>query len=306
MPEPQVSRTLPRGVPDPDSSSPGPRASAPPPPVTLELRARSGADSVARAPVDDLLPRGSAAERAGRASIRGATQAHREAVARDGIGLYYGTRSSLQTGDPKARSALELSFARKHARSGISAEAAAARLTPMSCIGWAMKHVRAVYLETGRGQRWKEIARIMANEDLRGTTLARELAKDGWKVVLFTPDAQGGGDPHAARALRTGRYHGIRVDDRLIGLTEQDPDAPGTRALRSAGFFFGLVDSGRHTFVGSDGAVSEFHWRAEATDPRAMSEPWARTYLTGSGVLVFPPGAWRAKGSSAERPEVRR
>lgn len=304
MPEPTIAPSHPRRSP-----SLGPhatRASAPPPAIELQFAPRPELDTVARAPMDELQPRGTAAERAGRASVRGATQAHREAIERDGVGIFYGTKSSLQTRDPKARAAIELSFAREHARPSVSAEAVAGRLTPMSCIGWAMKHVRAVYRATGQDQRWKEIARTMAKEDQRGTTLARELVKDGWKVVLFTPDGQGGGDPHAARALRTGRYHGIRVDDRLIGLALQDPEAPGSRALREAGFFFGLVDSGSHTFVGSDGAVSQFHWRAEATDPRAMSEPWARSFLKGSGILVLPPGAWRVKGSAEERPEVRR
>lgn len=301
MPEPTGLSSPPRR-PHPRRSSVleprRPRGDAPPVPVALDLGRRARVDHVVRA--EGLAPnaRGSAWERAGRTSVEASTRAHRDAIDVEGVGIYYGAKSSLRGADKKDGRALRAEFVRKHAREGADLDRIEARLTKTSCIGWAMKHVKAAYVGAKRAARWKEIESVVRKEDLRGTTLARELSKDGWTVVLYAPDARGGGDPHAARALRTGRYHGVRVDDRIIGLSAREASGAERERLQAAGFFFGLKESGIHTFVGSDGRVSEFHWNAAPNDPSAMSEKAAESFLRTSGLLVFPPGAWPSKGSS--------
>ncbi len=276
------------------------RGAETPAPITLSLG--RAVDEVVRASDASSVSRpASAWEQGGRASIDKATQRHRRAILETGVGIYYGAKSDLRAAEKSEGKGARTRFVAAHAKEGADIKAISEGLELSSCIGWAMKHVRAAYAGAGKSERWKEIEAIVREDRQRGTTLARELEKDGWTTVLYAPDAAGGGDGHAKRGLTRGVYHGIPVHDRLIGLNAEGHDHPLARKLASAGFFFGLENSGSHTFVGSNGRVSEFHWRAHPDDVDAMSDAPAHRFLDTSGLLVFPPGSWRTEGKKVRR-----
>jgi hypothetical protein len=141
---------------------------------------------------------------------------------------------------------------------------------------------------------------------MKGSVLARELQKDGWKVLYFNPDveehqaevhyqldAQGqrvavlDANNHlryfdeqgsSLRDLdRTGKYYGIPVDGRIVNYNRvngsgRSDDLTAIEKLRQAPFFFGIGRGGEHTFVGHDGTISELHWDREPDDPNVVGE----------------------------------
>lgn len=232
----------------------------------------------------------------GRESVEAAHAEHADLLLERGVGRFYGPRSRYAKLPPRTqRLWLDLKLP-----ADVSAQSVQATLTEMTCIGWAMRHVGAAYMAAGRRERWVEIEARVRADDLRGTTLARELQKDGWTAVYFAPDVEriAGDSPyarHAQRALSRGRYHGVVIDEYLLGYRS----APERLApLTAAPFFFGLVKSGGHVFVGVREEVSEMHWASNPHSPRAVE----RRPLAGpgfarwrEGLLMVPPRIWPSR-----------
>jgi hypothetical protein len=220
---------------------PGPMAPLPPVhvPATPNPTARVGGQAGAN------LSAWSTAAQRGRASILTATAQHRDSIARTGVGVYYGNNSDFSRLPKTAQDA----WVQAHLVAGSQAPA----LHESSCIAWSMQHLAAVYTAAGKSARWQEIEAAVRRDDMRGSTLARELQKDGWQALYFNPDdkehqdqVRDRRDAHGTPILdahgnpipvldasghrrhfdeqgsslsdlnRTGKYYGLSVDDRIL------------------------------------------------------------------------------------------
>lgn len=253
-----------------------------------------------------------------------------------GLGRYYGDHSSYECkrdqADPDPRAMTPTSDAEKEqqlrARFPKGATETDAQfdqrikslkgsMQATSCIGWTMENIGAAYKAAGKEDRWKEIERTVIEKGSKGTDLALELQKDGWKGIYWNPDTKnpdsvvrnpGEHTTTARDATRTGSYYGIKVDqaDQIINYqptaaaTGQTPASQaGLDKLKQVPFYFGVANGGVHTFVGSHGSVVESHYD---TGPFDRSKPiieetksladWNKKF--GSGVIMVPPDSWPA------------
>ena len=257
-------------------------------------------------------------------SITEKTSAHKMAIDRTGVGLYYGdhsrfhedilrgNRSSLQT-EIDAMSAgnwrlgsLEPGVVEIESSSGQSA-----RLQESSCIGWVLQNVKAAYEGAGHGERFDEINQKVKEADLRGTVLCEELQKDGWTAVFYCPrtaaDLAEAGEREKLGALNMAKAgarvwkspvsgsDGVRCDAVVTGYRGIAPDSE-TEAqlekLENVPFFVGVANGGIHTFVGHNGSVCDFHWTAQPDDKNAMTENPVRKWKWDTGLYMVPPGYW--------------
>lgn len=246
-----------------------------------------------------LAPRSLFAE-GGKASINDKMNAHRDSIARTGVGTLYGDHSSWKSMSKGERD----EWIRANAKPGTTPP------TPKeaSCIGWAMDNVKAAYVAAGKGARWAEIERTVISKGAKGTDLAKELQKDGWESVYWNPDARNpdDGNPEhsfSAAQVKAGKpYYGIKIDHQVIdyrpsGLSQpgKQPTAQnldGFKQLEKVPFFFGLAKGGMHTFVGQQGRVNEFHWDRMPDDPDSIQERPLTEFPWNSGVIMVPPGTW--------------
>jgi hypothetical protein len=205
-----------------------------------------------------------AAEAAGRSVVE-TTRRHHEQRAATGVGTHFGNASAFARLDDAGKEAYLLD----RTRAGQTPPAAAS-LKGSSCIGWAMEHVGAWYKAAGRDARWQEVQHIVQQENMKGTTLARELQKDGWKTLYNNPDTQfrgPAGTPdnehtythHIAKTQ--GTYYGIPVNG-MVTDWESDPSRLG--ALERAPFFVHVARGGYHVTAGTRGQVNEL---AHSADP---------------------------------------
>lgn len=226
--------------------------------------------------------------------------AHEAAIQTYGVGVYYGIKSRFAKLPPKQQAA----WLQKKLRGRGTPQEVQAQLQPSTCIEWAMQHMAAAYKYAGKSERWAQIeAHVQAN-DLRGTSLAAQLQADGWTAVFYARDLRLliGDTPflrHARKAIDTGRYHGIKIDAFLLDYRPLHPVRPkqDIEALKKAGFFFGIAKSGYHTFVGTQGEVSELHWRSGPHHPRAIERKRFNSprFVWREGLLMIPPGQWPAE-----------
>lgn len=234
----------------------------------------------------------------GKASVEEKMGAHRRSIDETGVGLYYGDHSSM-----KGMSLSEKqNWIDRHAIAGTNPPRAA-DLKQSSCIGWAMENVGEAYKSAGKTQRWNQIKRIVQRDGMRGTTLAKELKKDGWESVYWNPDTKKNADGNAehsfsALQVRRGKpYYGIKVDHQVTNYrpasgSSTSKDMSGIDKLKDVPFFFGLAKGGMHTFVGTEGKVNEFHWADMPDNPEAIEETPLEDFGWLSGVIMVPPGTW--------------
>jgi hypothetical protein len=265
-----------------------------------------------------LLTPGERMARGGRRHLLQRTRAHREALKTTGIGLYYGDKSQFSDLFPKEVTAGSQTKGMNAAERAQWVEAHKipgtnpAMPKETSCIGWAMENVGAAYKTAGMEVRWAEIEKTMQSHGMRGTVLAIELQKDGWKALYFNRDTHPRHDDKDAgeqneslrKVLGENAYYGIRVDGMIVDY-EKGP-SPELEKLRQAPFFYGVGDGGSHTFVGRDGLVSEVHWKAmpdEQQPPsgRPLATPQVitetrledcRSYELRAGAIMVPPDTW--------------
>ena len=261
---------------------------------------------------------------AGDRSITEKTAAHKAAIDRIGVGLYYGdhsrfhedilrgNRSNLQ-GEIDAMSAgnwrlgaLEPGAVEIENSSGQSV-----RLQESSCIGWVMQNVRAAYGGADHGGRSDEINQRVKEADLRGTVLCEELQKDGWTAIFYSPrtadDLAGAGEREKLGALNMAKAgsrvwkspiagsDGVRCDAVITGYRGMAPDSETEaqlQKLENVPFFVGVANGGIHTFVGHNGKVCDFHWTAQPDDKDAMTENPIREWKWDTGLYMVPPGYW--------------
>lgn len=264
--------------------------------LSLLFQETAGVDTVARdAGLRDF---GQKLAEGGSQSIANKMGAHLENIENSGVGIYYGDHSSLN-----GKTLSEKQEWIDSNKTEGSNPPSASQLKESSCIGWAMENVKAAYVNAGKAERWSEIESIVYSKGTKGTDLAIELQKDGWESVYWNPDARNpddGNSEHSYTAAITKRgkpYYGINVDHRVTdyrptegGSTELDMS--GVEKLREVPFFFGLAKGGMHTFVGREGKVNEFHWRATPDDNLAIEERPLENFPWNSGVIMVPPGTW--------------
>ncbi len=201
------------------------------------------------------------------ASVRG----HLAAIAKTGVGTYFGSDSEYRALRPEQRAAWLKQHAKrwdqftpeqKHAWAaqhspGFSALSpedqrrflsnpalSAVRATPApprqsNCIEWAMEVVGGAYAAAGQSARWQEIVGVVRRSGMKGTELAKELQKDGWSAIYWNPDAANPNDglaEHrftAAQAQRGNPYYGLRVDGTVLNFKPSGKGSPKTVEDRS-------------------------------------------------------------------------
>ncbi|MDN5836461.1 MAG: hypothetical protein L0H12_03815 [Nitrosospira sp.] len=257
-------------------------------------------------------------------SITDNSHAHKAAIDNTGVGRYYGDHSpfhdDILRGDrPALQAQLDAMSAGNWRMETIepgsvvikSASGRAARIQESSCIGWVMQNVKAAYEGAGKGARFAEINRRVKDADLRGTVVCEELQKDGWTAVFYSPrtaeDLADAGEREKLGALNMAKAgsrvwkspvpdsSGVRCDVLISGYRDIPPDGK-TEALleklEKAPFFVGVANGGIHTFVGHNGSVCDFHWKAQPDDKDAMTENPIREWKWDTGLYMVPPGYW--------------
>lgn len=246
---------------------------------------------------------------AARNSLVSATQRHADLVKTTGVGTHYGDQSAYAKLDAAGKDAY---LARKTPAGAPTRSAK--DLTESSCIGWTMEHVGAYYKAAGKGERWAQIEKTVQSENLTGMSLARELQKDGWKVLYNNPDTAYRGNAskpdnehtyshHVAKTQ--GTYYGVPVDG-MVTNWQQDPAR--LKAIENAPFFVHVARGGTHVTAGTQGQLNELarnegpSGKTIYQDPmkniideytKVYSGPDARDQamrMWGSGVTLLPPG----------------
>ncbi|MCU0695384.1 MAG: LysM peptidoglycan-binding domain-containing protein [Myxococcaceae bacterium] len=236
-------------------------------------------------------------------SLERQMRAHADALERTGVGIYYGDKSGFATLDRAG----QRQWLQENTRPG---QTPPAGLKESSCIAWALEHVGAAYTAAGKADRWREIYSTVTRNGSKGTDLAKELQKDGWRAIYWNPDAKkpaDGDSEHSFSATQVRRgngYYGIKVDDSVLnfrptegGGTQQDMS--GIEKLKEVPFWFGLARGGKHTFVGRGNQLNEFHWTEQPNSSRPFSEKPLETYSWLSGLIMVPPGTWPTEGAAA-------
>ncbi|MGH8685731.1 MAG: hypothetical protein ACREUM_10325 [Nitrosospira sp.] len=257
-------------------------------------------------------------------SITDNSNAHKSAIDNTGVGIYYGDHSpfhdDILRGDlPALQTQLDAMSAGNWRMAALepgsvaikSTSGQSARLQESSCIGWVIQNVKAAYEGAGNGARFAEINRKVKDADLRGTVLCEELQKDGWTAVFYSPrtaeDLADSGEREKLGALNMAKAgsrvwkspipesSGVRCDALISGYRGITPDS-NTEALlkklENAPFFVGVANGGIHTFVGHNGSVCDFHWKAQPDDKDAMTENPVREWVWDTGLYMVPPGYW--------------
>jgi hypothetical protein len=257
-------------------------------------------------------------------SITNNSNAHKTAIERTGIGLYYGDHSQfhddiLRGNQAALRTQIDAMSMGNWRMGSIEpgyitiekTSGEATRLRESSCIGWVMENVQAAYEGVGQGARFAEINARVKEADLRGTVLCEELQKDGWTAVFYSPrtseDLSAADEREKLGALNMAKAGariwkspvsgsaGVRCDAVVSGYRGVTPDNK-TEALleklENAPFFVGVANGGLHTFVGHNGSVCDFHWKAQPDDRDAMTENPVRQWAWDTGLYMIPPGYW--------------
>jgi murein DD-endopeptidase MepM/ murein hydrolase activator NlpD len=240
----------------------------------------------------------------GAQSIELRMKQHSDAIAKTGIGTYFGDHSSWKTMSPEAKA----QWIKDNAKPGVTPPSAGS-IKENSCIGWAMENVGAAYAAAGKSERWAQIMKTVVANGSKGTDLAKELKKDGWQSIYWNPDAKNPDDNNpehsfsATQAARGKGYYGIDVDAQVLNYRPTDgkgtkQDMSGIEKLREVPFFFGLAKGGVHTFVGRKGEVNEFHWAEMPNSTRAIEQTPLEKFGWNSGLIMVPPGTWPTKASN--------
>ncbi len=215
-----------------------------------------------------------------------------------GLGHYYGATSGFHSMTPEDQQ----KFIAEHLKPG----ATAPQMHLASCISWAFDNVGAAYRAAGKADRWKEIISIVGPKGSKGTDLAKELKKDGWEAVFWSPDPKNpvdGLSEHTFAALQVAKgkgYYGIPIDHVVENYspTMNGPtklDLAAYQELQQVAFFFGVVRGGYHTYVGRYGKISEVHEDENPDSPNIIDETSmlnTQRWVWNSGMVMIPPGTW--------------
>ncbi|CAA6807395.1 MAG: insecticidal toxin complex protein [uncultured Thiotrichaceae bacterium] len=198
----------------------------------------------------------------------------------------------------------------------------------LGCFSWAMLHIKAAYAEAGKQQKWKKMLSALRQgktgyTHLAPHTLARELQKDGWKVIYFNPDVQNlkSYDSSIKKIRRIDplertwlRKRGIKIDDTILNYAPSGSASPDSTSLLKlkklskidfwwASYNVTLISernglriekptSGGHSIAGSGLNVFSFNWtRSPNKNPinkKLITDPAHRH----AGFIVVPPGSW--------------
>lgn len=155
------------------------------------------------APLDAAKGDWNAGAKAGAIAIQANMKEHADKLRDTGVGKYFGDHSGFgavldSNGDVARRTSAQEKLAWL---SNKFSNASPEKLREMqkslegpghesSCIGWAMENVGEAYKAAGKEARWKEIEGIVRANGSRGTVLAQELQKDGWKGIYWNPDSK--------------------------------------------------------------------------------------------------------------------
>lgn len=172
--------------------------------------------------------------------------------------------------------------------------------TPTDCFIYAQNVLSYAYDQIGR----KDIGNgIRAGfKDARGNPesgvdLAKYLRSLGWHTYYWNPDVKNpkDRDPEHSfayrKALKTGMYYGIGVDEYVINYRKSTSgssnDMVAFEAFSSARFGFGIARGGYHNFMYSTGMVFEVHWDQEGADLYERSSLYDFDFQ--DGVILTPP-----------------
>ena len=232
---------------------------------------------------------------AGFRATREKRQAHLDAIASTGVGIYYGDHSSFHKLTPAEKQAWIDQHKKPGTNPGLPRQS--------SCIDWALECVGAAYAGVGRSAAFATIKSRVVAEGGRGIVLARELIADGWTGVYWNPDTKkpsDGSNEHTFSAMvaRTqAKYYGLRikglvVDYRPSSDSTTTQNLSGLQKLAKVPFWFGMARGGTHTFVGYGATISEFHWSQMPDGENAIEESPFEKFSWLSGMVVVPPGTW--------------
>lgn len=257
--------------------------------------------------VSTSLSRASAPAEAARQSLLNTTRQHRALLASRGVGTHYGDASAFAALDAAGKA----NYLGTKTKPGNSTPRAS-ELTSSSCIGWTMEHVGAWYKAAGREARWAEVQRIVKQDNMTGTSLARELKNDGWKAYYNNPDtrfvAPNGDNEHSYSlhvAKTQSKYYGIPIDGMI---TDWASDASKLDVVKKAPFFVHVARGGYHVVAGTKGDVNEFARGDGPASTAIYQDPMANIvgaygdmfgggaagraramHMWGSGVTLIPP-----------------
>lgn len=167
--------------------------------------------------------------------------------------------------------------------------------TITDCFIYARNVLTYAYEKIGR----RDIAaRIRGIPEENGTALAAYLASIGWHTYYWNPDVRNprdGDSEHPAsyqRAVRTGKYYGITVNDFIINYHMTNPNSANDMGafdeFSGVRFAFGIARGGTHNFMDSYGMVFEVHWDQEGDKLYGRSPLYNYQWL--DGLMVTPPG----------------
>ncbi|MBN2361696.1 MAG: hypothetical protein JXR83_19745 [Deltaproteobacteria bacterium] len=279
--------------------------------------AAPGVDNSARAQAGRRLAQ------EGRSGLLERTARHNQLVEERGVGTHYGDHSwySSMSYQDKRKQLQEWT---KAGQTPVDPN----QLKQTSCVGWALENVVAAYDKAGRGERGREIQRIVqsaytdpsgkVHRDLKGMggILCRELQKDGWQAIYFAHDSKNPDEPGStARQQHQGYtnmakgqkkfwavypYEKLRVDDYVMDYrpssdSNRQPDLSGIEKLKNVPFAVGVAKGGTHCFAMHDGVVSENHWTAGPNDAGSsiFEETPLQDWGWSTGLIMVPPGTWK-------------
>jgi hypothetical protein len=189
----------------------------------------------------------------------------------------------------------------------------ASSLVRSSCVEYVMEQVEDGYHQLGLQTQWQPVAAATRADALRGTTLAAELTRQGWRAILViattNPARLGEDHEHTfslTMARRTRTNYGVPISGALVGWLDHEEKKI---ALDGIGFGVLILRGGLHVVAVADGTVHELA-RGEGPDQQVIyADPWrdivdvyARDIyggsdgvnkalcMWGSGIVVLPPG----------------
>lgn len=232
---------------------------------------------------------------------------HHQSLGQTGIGTHYGDTSAFHRMSTEEKEA----FLAEHVKDGVTPPSPES-LTRSSCIEYTMELTQAGFVANDFVAMWENTETDTRADQLRGTTLTKELVEKGWQAYLYIDDpsyrgitSEDGEHQYAlAHAERAGDYYGTPLQGVFVADTELHRKSMG--ALKYGVF---VMRGGTHVVAIADGAVHELA-RSEGPNKHVLyNDPWAdiidiyTRYVFGggeegehsarrlwnSGVIVVPP-----------------
>lgn len=189
-------------------------------------------------------------------------------------------------------------------------------LTPISCVGLAMKCLKRGFETVNTGETWQKIYNSMAENGFDGTVLQKRLQELGWKVIYWNPNpasnAQWDAEDQKLNPLAPGKnwnpawgghaynystvvkkqiYYGVKVDDAqtLVSFKTTIPES-----FKQYDFFVGTAHAGYHVFPGTQGKIIEAHSMRNLNDITNLETSPFNPLATGGGPRWSPSVKYRS------------